>query len=327
MLPVIKGRTLPLPDYTAERVAELGKSGYAFTPAQVNGLTLKWLTPPGWTRAAELPPKGSDGFTPVLGFMHRDTGAVAALRYSQAAFDFDPGDFIDAADPHTYSEATSYALHGMMVAERGGQKDANTFIATALHRRGPHVLLASCEWAKAHHEELLPAVTAFNTGILLDGEHPRLAELYRTHTVAPLGIQLRAPERAEVTPSDHAVTVRTPYGAHTGEITITAVTGAKLATAMNLAVINLSKVHGKPSQATVRKANLQLPWNEAGPRQLDVHSMELGNESECTVVAAPLGPSHTFLVQALYPSRKAHTNAWLSARFTTGLLATSLELI
>ncbi|MFC1705881.1 hypothetical protein ACFL59_03550 [Planctomycetota bacterium] len=317
-------RPLPHPRLDDEAFEEYVRRGFKWSDGEVSGVRFRWLTPPDWILAADLPAKGADGFTPVMGLAHSQIQAAIGLRYSRASFDFDPGDFLDAADPRPFDQATSYTLNQSVVAERVGTCEGKT-IATAAHRRGPHLFMIAAELPEWAADWVRTGATAMTAGLLIKGEHPGLVERYQTTTSRTVSCSFERLARSTFSEGGGRATVQLPFPKARSEITLHVVSGAddpEASVAAELAALATSVAPPKPESVREGKLAAASPAYET---PFHVRELELEGDREATVAAVGTGEGRVLVIRGLFPARRTSLNAWLSGRFSLARLIGTLR--
>lgn len=322
MLPLRPLQPLPYPSFDDPTLIGLAKKGFAWAEGSVEGAQFRWLSPPDWAEVGKLPEQ-KGGFAPAMGFVHKPTGAVAGLRYGRAAWAFDPGDFLDVADPRPFDRANAYVLDGTLVAERVG-RNGPSLIAAAAHRLGHHVFLIGSEAPVAGGEKLMEALSVLNSGLRIKAE-PLQTATEVVHRLRGLALRFSGPARSEVVETAGTAVVTTPYGSHRSEV-ILRVEKAERTLAEALAQEEKAVAAGGcPLRAeSLRFATLERVTDAlAGP--VLVENLDSEDGRELALVAAVISSGGLLVVRGLYPGPGLSKEAWLAARYALARLLRTLE--
>ncbi|MBN1962361.1 MAG: hypothetical protein JW841_15620 [Deltaproteobacteria bacterium] len=328
MLSIKKQATLPLPKFDAATMAEFAHRNYLWTPIKHDGLEALWLSAPDFISAGKLPPKGSDGFVPLAGFAHVKYPAVVGLRYSKAAFDFIPTDFLEIADTRSVSQSSQYILDGTIVAEHAGQlPDGNLFCA-ALHRRSAHVFFITAQWPHEVANELMAPMTAFNAGLVIKSPAHQPVEKWVLAKPSNQPISFYYNDKSKLQETDDSIIITNHYSqSHNGEFVIQSPPIACAKTAEQLLTkltIDFHKRIGKPQQVSVRTKKIELAQEQISI-QAQVRTCSLADGREVTLAVLPLSTTYVTLT-ANYPGAAQLANGWMAARFAIRQLIATCKL-
>jgi hypothetical protein len=321
MLPLRAYQPLPLPSFDDSTLKGLSDKGYAWAEGEVKGVRFRWLSPRSWSLVGRLPEAGGGhGFVPAMAFVDKGSGATAALRYSPAAWELDPGDLLDVADPRPFERANAYTLGETLVAERAGHHDS-LLVSAAAYRRGTHVFLVTSEGPLDRGPELMEALGVLNSGLRIDAVSSSI-EADEPHALKGLGLGLRLPARSVAMEDGETAVVTTTYGQQRATVLLRRDrSGRKAAEVLALE----EKAVGGVRPDSLRFATAP-PLSPAFAAPVLIENLDTADGRELALVAGPLARDGMLVARALYPAAATDKAVWLAARHALGKLMRSVTL-
>jgi len=320
MLPVRKHKAQSLPDLSDEFFTSQAKEGASWIHPQGEYPLLKWLAPADWKKIEVSNEPASEGFKVVSGMSAEDGSAAAILRWSPCPTPIDPGDFLDAAIDFTASHACAYQRSEGWVGERSNSDAEGIRTSTALWTP------AGIFWINAHSKNNDSSAQKIlrNIGhsIIFPqplGELPQRSQAHAT--TPPVTWTQNATTQNQ---NDDNATILTFGDAENLKIKLSTIDKTLgPARAINMAMVNAHKAHGRLVPGTLQQLDLALPDTQ-WQGKVRIRIAKSPSNREVVLLAGTLGETCHVLVEADYPTREANTFSWLACRRELSELILSL---